>query len=170
VEELAARLGLDFHAQPILACAVTSRQPSGVWPRQQFQRAIQTTRAQVPCRVVYFGAKSDEPVLRQLAQETDAFVIAGDLELPALTAFLRRCKAALTSDSGPRHLANAAGLPVCFVRNLSFRREEAGAYCDTDHDLAPPGLELLAPGEQAAAFAQIDPETVAAELVRLLRR
>jgi ADP-heptose:LPS heptosyltransferase len=172
VNEWGARAGLDWSARPILACSVTSRQPSGIWPREQFLRAILQTREQLPCTVIYLGAKSDAADLRRLAGRTgpDAFVVAGELDLPAVVALLRRCRAALAPDSGARHLANAAGTPVVFLRNLFNRKIETGVYCDTDHDLAPDRLELVDPAEQAAAFAAVDSATVAAELVRLLRR
>lgn len=171
MDAVSARIGIDWRKQPVLACSVTSRQPSGVWPQDQFLKTIQYVRERVPCTVVYTGAKSDAPQLQRLAELTgpDAFVLAGELDLLAIVALLRRCRLALTSDSGPRHLASAAGIPVFFVRNLSFRREEAGAYAEGDHDMAPKNLELLNPAQQAAAFAAIDPRDVGEEMLRLLR-
>jgi ADP-heptose:LPS heptosyltransferase len=159
--EAASRLGLDLN-EPVLACAVTSRQPSGVWPRDRFLESIRHVCARRPCPVLYFGAKSDAAELQELARQTGAgaHVLAGELGLPALAALLRRCRAALTTDSGARHLANAAGLPVVFVRNIGFRREEAGAYCGTDHDLAPDDLSLVPASSQAAAFDRIAPAEV----------
>jgi len=172
VDQVGARLGIDWNKQPILACSVTSRQPSGIWPQENFLQCLHAIRRGVACTVVYLGAKSDEMALNHLAGQTgaDSFVVAGNLDLRAVVALLRRCRAALTTDSGPRHLANAAGLPVVFVRNIGFRAEEAGAYCETDHDMAPRELELVLPAQQAAAWAQIDPQAVGEEVVRLLRR
>jgi ADP-heptose:LPS heptosyltransferase len=170
VEDFRARAGLDWRGPPVLACAVTSRQPSGVWPQDQFLEAILQVRQQVRCTVLYFGAESDAPELQRLAERTgpSTHVLAGELDLASLVMLLRRCRAALTTDSGGRHLANAAGLPVVFVRNIWFGREEAGAYCATDHDMAPPDLELVPPSQQAAAFTRISPAVVATEVARLL--
>ena len=170
-ESAGARLGIDWGRQPVLACAVSSRQPFGIWPRDQFLKTVRLVRERQPCAVVYFGAGSDADDLHRLAAETgpESYVLAGDLDLLSMVAFLRRCTAALTPDSGPRHLANAAGLPVVFLRNLFNRETETGAYCETDHDMVPPGLELIPPAEQATVFAQIDPAEVAQRLIELLR-
>jgi heptosyltransferase-2 len=167
---LGATLGLDWNGAPILACAVTSRQPSGIWPRDRFLASIRYVREKQPCPVIYFGAKSDAADLRELADRTGpgAHVVAGDLNLQAMVALLRRCRVALTTDSGARHLANAAGIPVVFVRNLGVRRVETGPYCETEHDMAPTELELIPPSEQAAVFARIEPGEVGEQILRLL--
>jgi heptosyltransferase-2 len=171
VDKISAQIGLDWNKQPVLACGVTSRQTSGMWPREKFLESVLRARAQEPCTVVYFGARSDAAELQRLAEKTgpDAFVLAGDLDLLPMVAFLRRCRVALTTDSGPRHLANAAGIPVVFIRNLLNRKVETGGYCETEIDLAPGDLQLLTPSEQTAAFAQIQPETVGAEVAKRLR-
>lgn len=171
VERLTQKLGIEWKKQPVLACAVTSRQPTGIWPEEQFFKAIQYIRQHAPCTIIYTGAKSDAEQLNRLAARTgaDTFVLAGELDLLPLVALLRRCRAALTPDSGARHLANAAGIPVVFLRNLFNRKIETGAYCDTDHDMSPDNLETVDHQEQEAAFAAIDPATIGAEVVRLLR-
>jgi ADP-heptose:LPS heptosyltransferase len=168
VERISAEKGIDWRGQPVLACWVTSRQPNGMWPAEQFLQAIQHVRKRTGCTVIYLGAKSDADQLQRLAAETGsgAFVIAGELDLLSVVALLRRCRAALTTDSGSRHLANAAGIPAYFVRNLSSREIETGVYCATEHDFAPPGLEMLNDAEQAAAFKRIDPREVGEEIVR----
>ncbi len=171
VDRLSAQWGLDWNRQPVLACAVTSRQPYGIWPKDRFLETVRRVREQENCAVIFFGAKSDGEELRALAAPLGdgTYVVAGELDLRAVVALLQRCRAALTPDSGPRHLANAAGVPVVFLRNLFNREIETGAYCATDHDMVPSGIELVDPAQQAAAFARIKPEQVAARLVELLR-
>jgi ADP-heptose:LPS heptosyltransferase len=171
VNHLSTRLGLEWGKQPVLACAVTSRQPWGVWPQEKFLKTVQYVREHENCTVVYFGAKADADKLHSLAAHTgsDTFVLAGELDLLSMVAFLHRCNVALTSDSGPRHLANAAGLPVVFIRNITFPQEEAGPYCETDHDMVPKSLELIAPPEQSTTFAKIEPADVGERIIDLLR-
>ncbi len=172
VDRISAKLGIDWSGPPVLACSVTSRQPSGIWPRENFLKSIQQAREKTSCTGVYLGAKSDAAELGELARRTGAgtLVLAGELGLPAVVAFLRRCRVAFTADSGLRHLANGAGIPVVFIRNISFRSEEAGAYCGTDHDMVSPDLKLVPPSAQPAAWAKIDPRRVGEELARLLRQ
>jgi ADP-heptose:LPS heptosyltransferase len=170
LERQRQRLGLEWNGPPLLACAVTSRQRAGIWPAEKFLQAILHFRRQTRCIVLYLGAKEDTAELRALAARSgpDTHVLAGDLELPAVALLLRRCRAALATDSAVRHLANAAGIPVVFIRNLAVRAVETGAYTDTEIDLAPPGLERLPLSAQPAAFDQIDPKQVAGEVIRLL--
>jgi ADP-heptose:LPS heptosyltransferase len=167
---LAHRLGLDRSPEPILACAVTSRQPSGVWPPDKFLETVRWVRKRRPGPVVYIGAPGDRGVLERLAAMTgqEAVVVAGELALPATVCLLRRCAVALTSDSGLRHLAHAARIPVVFVRNLATREIEAGSYGPTDFDLTPPGIESLSRATDAEAFARIHPDLVGEKVLELL--
>ncbi|MBS0659703.1 MAG: glycosyltransferase family 9 protein [Verrucomicrobia bacterium] len=152
---------------PLLACFVTSRQPSGVWPAERFGAALRLIAERQPLRCVLLGAAEDEPILRPLAEPLGARVAAGRLALPALVAFLRQCAAVLCTDSGPRHLANAAGVPVLFVPNLAVGKIETGRYLETETDLAP-DFEAVPPAEQPAVFARIDPAAVAAQVCSVL--
>jgi heptosyltransferase-2 len=172
VDRISSQRGLDWGKQPVLACAVTTRQRSGTWPPEDFLASIQAVRRQAPCTVVYLGAKSDAAELDRLAAQTgpDTFVLAGELGLLAVVALLRRCRAALTGDSGARHLANAAGVPVVFVRNIANRAVETGAYCETEHDMAPPGVECVLPAREGSVWAKINPQDVTGKVVELLRR
>ena len=63
---------------------------------------------------------------------------AGSLGLRALSCFLSHFATVLTTDSGPRHIANAAGVPVVFVRNVWSNAVETGVYVDTRPTSAAP--------------------------------
>lgn len=154
---------------PLVACFLTSRQPRGVWPPEAFARALREVAARRRIRPILCGAKSDAEVLARINRDfsLDAEINAGELGLRALTCFLRRCAVVLCPDSGPRHLANAAGVPVVFVRNLWPRKIETGAYCDTEYDMAP-DAECVPPEEQDAQLARTTPEQVAARVLACL--
>jgi hypothetical protein len=70
-------------------------------------------------------------------------------------------------DSGPRHLGNAAGIPVLFARNLSHSKIEAGQYCSTEIDLAP-DVEYLSDEQALNVVASIPVEQTARTLVGAL--
>jgi ADP-heptose:LPS heptosyltransferase len=80
---------------------------------------------------------------------------------------LKRVSVVISTDSGPRHLSNAAGVPVVFIRNLSFNKREAGVYCETEYDMAP-DVESLAPKDQMYWLRQTTPESVAAKALEIL--
>ncbi|MEO8576768.1 MAG: glycosyltransferase family 9 protein [Gemmatimonadales bacterium] len=153
--EAAGKAMWERHAlggeQPIIACSITTRQKAGNFPAERLLDVLAEVRSRRAIRIVFFGAAGDGDVLTTAAQRfgNDAVVIAGELTVPALAAFLRRCALLLSLDSGPRHLGNAAGIPVFFARNMSHSQSEAGAYCETETDIAPPG-EYLSDVEIAA--------------------
>jgi ADP-heptose:LPS heptosyltransferase len=101
---------------------------------------LSTVRGPIDCEVVFCGASSDAARLSEIAEALpfDVRILAGDASLLQLAAFLQKCTALLTLDSGPRHIGNAVGIPVFFARNLSHSMIEAGKYCETETDLAPP--------------------------------
>jgi ADP-heptose:LPS heptosyltransferase len=156
--------------QPVLACFMTTRQPTHPWPAERFGRTLAHLRRQTRLRIVLCGAASDRAVLDTInrAFDLDAAVIAGELELRALYCLLTKCAAALVTDSGPRHIANAASLPVYFVRNLRTNRVETGSYLDTELDLAP-SEDRVPAVRQAAVLETIDPEMVADAILHGLK-
>ncbi len=148
-------------SKPILACFVTSRQPSGVWPARCFGKALRAVHARCDVQSVLLGAAEDSDILERVKRESGlpSFVAAGRVSLRALVSFLERCQAVLCADSGPRHLANAAGTRVFFVPNIAVGKIETGRYLESETDLAP-DLELIPVSEQTRAFARIDPLSV----------
>ncbi|HZJ00432.1 MAG TPA: glycosyltransferase family 9 protein, partial [Gemmatimonadaceae bacterium] len=89
--------------------------------------------------IVLCGVASDEQHLKSFAAQLryPTHILAGESSLLSFAAFLGKCTALLTLDSGPRHIGNAMGIPVLFARNLSHSLIEAGSYCDNEIDLAP---------------------------------
>lgn len=135
-KEFAERHNLAEHPR-ILACFVTSRQPKGgVWPLDNFVHVMKNLTAEKGIALVLCGTSGDRSVLEYCSQQLSKppVICAGDLSLRALTCFLGQCRAVLSADSGPRHLANAAGTPVVFVRNPLSRPIETGEYCEGEFD------------------------------------
>jgi len=155
---------------PVLACFVTTRQPTGVWPLGKFRETLELLHGSSNTQIVLCGASQDAEKLKSL-QASLSFPVrinAGLLGLRALIAFLVKCHVVLSTDSGPRHLANAAGVPVVFVRNPWFSRKEAGVYCpESEYDMAP-NLEFVIPKNQGAYWQNVTVEAVASKVVALL--
>lgn len=155
------KLQLGRHPH-VTASFMTSRQPAGVWSGSKFGETLRALRRKRDTHIVLCGAAADQTVLATVNKDfnLDADVVAGDLGIRALCCFLRRCSVVLTSDSGPRHIANAAGVPVVFVRNVWFNATEAGAYVDTETDLCGQPHDGDR-GDGTALLAAIDPEQAA---------
>lgn len=156
-------------AQPVVACFVTSRQPAGVWPAEKFAQAISIIEEEANCQTVLCGTTDDAARLNQLKSDLKlrARLFAGKLSLLSLGCFLRKCAVVLCPDSGPRHLANAVGTPVVYVRNIAVKKIETGSYCDTEIDVAP-DFECISPSDQERMFCLIDPRVVAERVGSLL--
>ena len=162
---------LEFDSErPVVTCFVTSRQARGVWPAAEFAAAIQKIEKVSHIQTILLGAQEDLSLLGELKTNFGlrARVSAGRLPLLALVRFLEKCSAVLCTDSGPRHLANAAGVPPVYVRNISFSKVEAGRYCETEVDLAP-DVEFVSLEDQARVFSQIDPLAVAERVLEIVR-
>ena len=164
------KLQFDSSKQTI-ACFMTSRQSSGVWPIDSFARTLQILAERREYNLVLCGATSDEAVLTRINRDynLNASINAGELGLRALVCFLRRMAVIVTTDSGPRHLANAAGTPVVFIRNLAFKKVEAGAYCNTEYDMASEA-ECISSKHQDRLLQQSSPKCVAAKVLEILDR
>ncbi|HVD60052.1 MAG TPA: glycosyltransferase family 9 protein [Gemmatimonadaceae bacterium] len=153
----------------IVACSLTTRQAAGNWPRSHLLAALEAAHAERSFEVVLTGGPADSAELAAAARELSfpVKILAGGLGLRAFSAFLSRCSALLTLDSGPRHLGNAAGIPVLFARNLSHSRVEAGAYCDTEIDLGP-AVEYLSDSETKRVVAGIPASRTGGALLNAL--
>ncbi len=158
--------------RPVLACFMTTRQPLGALPMELIGPILQEIKRQANAQLLLMGTTADASLLEQVNRRygLDAQVLAGTLGLGALSAFLGHCDAVLTTDSGPRHLANAAGVPVFFFRNLWSSCVETGCYTVTETDLCPRGLERLSDAEQRRVLSGISPGVPAGQVVQKLRR
>lgn len=168
----AAWAALPFPAAALtIATAVTTRQSVGLFPPLLFVAILRAVlRIEPDARILLAGASGDDATLHAVADELGprAVVRAGTLALRTFADVVSRCNAFLGSDSGPRHLANAAAIPVFFVRNMSVPEIEAGRYCDTEIDIAPPG-QYLSAAVTSRALDSIDVVAVASAVVAAAR-
>jgi len=163
-QELFDQLALARHPR-LLACFMTTRQPTGIWAPENFGNALRQLRDKSACHVVLCGAESDRPLLTRIDSEFQlgADIVAGTLPLRPLFCFLRRFAAVLTTDSGPRHIANAAGVPVFFFRNMRSDPIETGVYLDSETDFCPP-RGWMDPAQHTAILQSITPDAVASTI------
>jgi ADP-heptose:LPS heptosyltransferase len=164
------RLGFDDTTIAI-ACFMTTRESSQIWPRDCYRECLKMLKRRQSFQIVVAGAPNERPGLEAFCRDAgfECKLLAGDLDLRPLHCFLRRCAAVLTPDSGPRHISNAAGTPVVFIRNLAGSKVECGVYCETETDVSP-DIEFVPPGEQEAFLRQVSPERVCQALLDAIAR
>lgn len=160
-EALWSALELSRHAH-VTACFMTSRQPTGLWPVQKFGETLAALKRKIQTHILLCGAASDAETLARVDRDfsLQASVIAGTLSIRALCCFLRRVSVVFSTDSGPRHIANAANVPVVFIRNVWSNAIETGVYVDTETDICPPPHDGDR-GDGNALLASIMPEHAA---------
>lgn len=152
---------LALGGRPVLACFMSTRQSSRVWPPDCYVAMLRQILRSAEIDVVIGGAVSEREALHRIARDLGGTVrvLAGELNLRAMCCFLERCAAVFASDSGPRHIANASGVPVVYIRNLYCSKIETGNYCPNEVDISP-DVECVEVAEQEAWLRRVTPESV----------
>ncbi len=166
---------LDRHPElrdrPFLVAACTMRQAAATWPAESWSRLIELLEREQRFSVVLTGTRDDRAALERVASLTDnrALVSAGAFSPRGLAALMTHAAAVVSLDSGPRHLANAVGVPVVFFRNLATFAEEPGPYCPTERDAVSDPSGRLPMPRQIAVLEAITPEHVLGLVLEALR-
>ena len=88
--------------------------PAKQWPLERFAEIMRTLRDQYQARFVYTGAKGDSPLYETIEAfgPFDGLNLCGVTSLRENIAVYRACDLFFGVDSGPMHMAAAAGVPV----------------------------------------------------------
>jgi lipopolysaccharide heptosyltransferase II len=95
--------------------------PAKRWPAERFVAAARIMQEKTHCRWMVLGGEGDralaDSITSDLARATGQppLNLAGKTSLRELAAVLKICDLVLTNDSGPMHLAAAAGAPVVAI-------------------------------------------------------
>ncbi len=101
-------------APPRIALAPCSRWVTKNWPAANFIATAQALREQTRATFFLVGAPEDKPVCDQIAAALGpaAMNLCGQTSLVELGGVMRAMDLAVTVDTGPMHVAAAAGVPV----------------------------------------------------------
>ncbi len=85
--------------------------PPKRWPKGSFARLVKLIFDEKGMKTVLIGSASDKELLRKIKEESGIpdTVIAGDLDLAAAAAVIRKACVFVGNDSGPAHMAAALG-------------------------------------------------------------
>jgi len=95
--------------------------PAKRWPPERFAEAARALSEKTRCRWVLFGGANERALAEKIAGDIGratgepALNLAGKTSLRELAAALKACDLVLTNDTGPMHLAAAAGAAVAAV-------------------------------------------------------
>jgi heptosyltransferase-2 len=93
--------------------------PAKRWPVERFIETAVALCAAESCRWLVFGGAGDKDLTDRVTREIQAAAgpgsainLAGKTSLAESAALFTRCRAVLTNDTGPMHLADAVSAPV----------------------------------------------------------
>lgn len=156
-------------ARPIIACFPATRQPGSEAVGAAICKILWELESRSPkIQTVILGSPSEMSTLERLKSQCGISAKIGAPPLPILplVSFLKNCTAVLCADSGPRHLANAAGTKVFFIRNLASEARETGVYLESETDLAPQGLSHKSFDERVQTLGFFEPKLIADQIMR----
>ncbi|HWP59732.1 MAG TPA: glycosyltransferase family 9 protein [Candidatus Acidoferrales bacterium] len=94
-----------------------ARWPNKLWPAERYGELADWLVRARSCKVVFVAGKAeaDQAARAAACMRAPAINLAGQTTLPQLGALVRRAAMLVTNDSGPMHLAAAAGTPVVAI-------------------------------------------------------
>ena len=110
------RLGLPSDARPVALNSSGAYGGAKLWPVEYFATLAQRVVDRLGHNVLVVCGPKERDIARQvvqLADRTGVFSMAEQsMDLGTAKACIRRCRLMVSTDSGPRHVAAAFGLPV----------------------------------------------------------
>jgi ADP-heptose:LPS heptosyltransferase len=116
-DEQAAAAFLTGVREPLVAIHLGSGAPARIWPVQRYAELADRLAERFGVKIVLVGGADDAALIEEFRRRArhPALLAAGRLDVPQTTALLRRCRLLIGNNSGPVHLAAAAGIPTLAV-------------------------------------------------------
>jgi heptosyltransferase-2 len=111
--DLLERAGIDF-SRPVLALCLGAGHPARQWPAGRYAELCSRVFPLDGVHLATFGTESEKPLGREVRAALGEAVVnlEGAIPLRLLPSALSLCALYIGGDTGPMHLAAAAGLPV----------------------------------------------------------
>ncbi|MBI3090856.1 MAG: glycosyltransferase family 9 protein [Candidatus Tectomicrobia bacterium] len=138
-----------------------SRSPKRIWPLSGFVELSHRLGKEYDARIIVVGGSGEEPLGQELQKQLGAKVInaVGKATLRQTAALLKRCHVYVGNDSGPMHLAAAAGVPV--VEISGHPKDGASEHPNSPLRFGPWGVPHIVLQPEAARMPCIDACTAA---------
>jgi heptosyltransferase-2 len=116
IERLLASSGINL-TRPVIAVAPGTIWNTKRWLKERFAELVGNLTQQ-GCSVVLVGSETDAPLseeIKSLSKSKYALNVAGTLTLLQSAELIRRCRAIVSNDSAPMHMAVAVRTPVVAI-------------------------------------------------------
>jgi lipopolysaccharide heptosyltransferase I len=99
--------------QRLIAINPVAQWPTKLWEPRKFAEVAERLSNQ-GYQVVFTGGREDGPIIDEIGRSNNVPMVRvdGRTTLKGLAALYRSCRAVVTTDTGPMHLAAAVGAPV----------------------------------------------------------
>jgi heptosyltransferase-1 len=100
--------------QPLAILHPGARWPTKLWPGAHWARLAEWLAREKGFQVIFTGSPGDRGLVEEIMAQADMPLLnlAGRTSLAELAALLQKARIAVTTDTGPMHLAAALGTPV----------------------------------------------------------
>ncbi|GAB4250931.1 MAG: lipopolysaccharide heptosyltransferase II [Acidobacteriota bacterium] len=111
--EVLQRHGVDYRLPLAALHPGAAYGPAKRWPAERFAALADRLQERTELRVVFVGSSGERGLAEAIRRlmRTQPVLLHGETDLPMLLALFRRSRLVVTNDSGPMHLAAAAGAP-----------------------------------------------------------
>ncbi|RLB98475.1 MAG: lipopolysaccharide heptosyltransferase I [Deltaproteobacteria bacterium] len=105
--------GVD-ESRPLVAINPVAQWPTKLWPEERFALLADRLLERYDASVVFTGGGGDRRVVERIigTMKRPALDLSGRTSLKQLAALYQRARLVISTDTGPMHLAAAAGTPV----------------------------------------------------------
>lgn len=129
-DEMIANAGFTNRG-PLVVLQAGASQRKRQWEPKKFIRLVENLVSKYGARVILTGTKKELAIIDPIREGVDSenvLVLAGKTDIPQLAAVLHRADVLVTGDTGPMHIAVAAGTPVVAMFLASAFGFETGPY------------------------------------------
>jgi len=125
---------------PLIAVQAGASQAKRQWSPARFVEMVRLLDKKYNARIVLTGAPKELSIVNPIVEgcaSSNVLSIVGKTSIPQLAAMLSLCDVLVTGDTGPMHIAVAAGTPVVSMFLASAYGFETGPYSEGNLVLQP---------------------------------
>ncbi|QHS51671.1 glycosyltransferase family 9 protein [Edaphobacter sp. 12200R-103] len=146
--ELLAGSGVNLSKPVAVFVTQTSVTQRKSWRPERFRKAAAYLKDRHDAQIIFIGTTAESKAIEELRSGLSFATVnlAGQTNLPQLTALMSLCTVGLTLDTGPLHIGRAAGLPMVVIAPawsppiewLPVNNERFRIFKNADLPTAPP--------------------------------
>jgi len=116
IRELLLRRGVA-ESEPFVVMHAGAKRQTNQWPTERYARVADEIIGRWQVRLILTGSQSEIPLIDDIVKRMreKPIVLCGEVDLPQMSALLKRSCMYLGNDTGPMHVAAAVGTPTVSI-------------------------------------------------------